>query len=330
MREVVAAGDRAAGLTRQLLAFSRKTIIEPKVLDLKAVVADVDKMLRRILGEDIQLTVSADPQLGAVKADLGQIEQVILNLVVNARDAMPQGGRLAIEVRNAQLDESYARDHAEARPGPHVLLAVTDTGCGMDQMTLTQIFEPFYTTKGEQGTGLGLSTVYGIVKQSGGLVTVSSEVGQGTTFKVYLPCVDQRPTASSKSKPGLVRKSRGGEVLLLVEDEDGVRVLARHILQSCGYTVLEARDGVDALRVAGQHVGRIDLVMTDVVMPRLGGREVAEQMTKLYPAVKVLFLSGYTEDSVVRHGILQGEVEFLQKPFSPGALAQKVREVLDK
>ncbi len=328
IQAVVAAGDRAAGLTRQLLAFSRKAIVEPRILDLKAVVADIDKLLRRIIGEDIQLTVIADAALGRVKADPGQIEQVIVNLVVNARDAMPQGGRLTIEVCNVELDESYARQHTDARPGPHVLLAVSDTGCGMDQATMSHIFEPFFTTKGEKGTGLGLATVHGIVKQSGGHVGVYSEVGRGTTFKVYLPRTEERPV-SGKSHHGLAVLPHGRETVLLVEDEEGVRVLSRHILHGCGYTVLEACDGADALRVAGQHPGPIDLLITDVVMPRMGGSELAGQLAARHAGMRVLFLSGYTDDAVVRHGILENQVQFLQKPFTPVALAVKVREVLD-
>ena len=328
IREIAAAGDRAKALTRQLLAFSRRAIIEPKVLDLKAVVADIDKMLRRIIGEDIQLTVAADPESGAVKADAGQMEQVILNLVVNARDAMPQGGRLTIEVRNAELDESYVRDHVEARVGAHVLLAVSDTGCGMDAATMARVFEPFFSTKGEQGTGLGLATVHGIVKQAGGHVAVYSEVGHGTTFKVYLPRVQQRPP-EGKAQPGSAVMPRGSETLMLAEDEDGVRALTRRVLQACGYTLLEARDGAEAVRIAEQHQGRIDLLITDVVMPRMGGREVAERLMALQPGIRVLFLSGYTNDAVVRHGILEAEVAFLQKPFSATALAAKVRKVLD-
>jgi two-component system cell cycle sensor histidine kinase/response regulator CckA len=326
--QIVAAGDRAAGLTRQLLAFSRKAIIEPRTLDLKAVVADVDKMLRRIIGEDIQLSVVTDPDVGTVKADPGQVEQVIVNLVVNARDAMPRGGKVTIELHNAELDETYARDHLGAQSGPHVLLAVSDTGSGMDRETMARIFEPFFSTKGERGTGLGLATVHGIVKQSDGHVAVYSEVGHGTTFKVYLPRAQQR-LPSGKSHPGLAVMPRGGETVLLVEDEDGVRALARHILQGCGYTVLEARDGAEALRLAGQHQGGIDLLVTDVVMPRMSGREVAERLAGMSPRVKVLFLSGYTDDAVVRHGILEAEVSFLQKPYSPASLAAKVREVLD-
>ncbi len=328
IREMVAAGDRAAGLTRQLLAFSRKAILEPRIIDLKVVVTDVDKMLRRIIGEDIQLAVVIDPELGAVKADPGQIDQVILNLVVNARDAIPQEGRLTIELRNAELDETYALGHPEARPGPHVLLAVSDTGCGMDQATMARIFEPFFSTKGEKGTGLGLATVHGIVKQSGGHVGVYSEVGQGTTFKVYLPRLSQRP-GTGKSQYGQLTMPRGSETVLLVEDDDGVRALSRHVLQSCGYTVLEARDGAAAMRIAEQHRGRIDLLLTDVVMPRMSGREVAERLAGKHAGMKVLFVSGYTDDAVVRHGILEAEVAFLQKPFSPASLVTKVREVLD-
>jgi two-component system, cell cycle sensor histidine kinase and response regulator CckA len=329
LQQVVAAGDRATGLTRQLLAFSRKSIIEPKILDLKAVVADVDKMLRHIIGEDIQMTTVGDPEVGAIKADAGQIEQVILNLVVNARDAMPKGGRLTIEVRNAVLDETYVHDHPDAKGGRNVLLAVSDTGCGIDAPTMAKIFDPFFTTKGDQGTGLGLATVHGIVKQSGGHIVVYSEVAHGTTFKVYLPQVEQRPI-STKSDQRLKVLPRGSETVLCVEDEDGVRSLSRHALKDFGYTVLEAKDGVEALRVAGQHQGRIDLLVTDVVMPRMGGREIADQLVMKQPGAKVLFLSGYTDDTVVRHGILEAQVSFLQKPFSPASLVLKVREVLDK
>jgi len=328
--QIVAAGDRAAGLTRQLLAFSRKAIIEPKILNLKTVVADVDKLLRRILGEDIQLIVVADPEPWAVKADPGQIEQVLMNLVVNARDAMPRGGRLTIEVRNVELDETYARDHVEVQAGPHVLLAVSDTGCGMDRATIARIFEPFFSTKGEKGTGLGLATVHGIVKQSGGHVAVYSEVGHGTTFKVYLPRVQQQRAHSGKSHPGLAAKPLGSETVVVVEDEDSVRALIQYVLKDCGYTVLVARDGAEALRIAGQHGGRLDLLVTDVVLPRMSGREVAERLVGTHLGMKVLFVSGYTDDAVVRHGILDAEVAFLQKPFSPASLAAKVREVLDQ
>jgi two-component system cell cycle sensor histidine kinase/response regulator CckA len=241
---------------------------------------------------------------------------------------MPRGGSITIELQNVELDETYIQKHPDSRPGPHILLAVTDTGSGMDQATMTRIFEPFFSTKGDKGTGLGLATLHGIVKQNGGHVSVYSEVGHGTTFKIYLPRVEQRPL-SSRSQHGPPPRSRGNETVLLVEDEEGVRALSRHILQSCGYTLLEAHDGVEAVRVAERHRGRIDLLLTDVVMPRMSGREVAERVTGLHPETKVLFLSGYTDDAVVRHGILEAEVAFLQKPFLPTSLAAKVRAVLD-
>ena len=328
LRQMISAGERAAGLTRQLLAFSRKAIIEPKVLDLTAVVTDVEQMIRPIVGEDIQLSVNADPETGAVRADPGQIAQVILNLVVNARDAMPFGGRLTIEVRNVELDETYTRDHAEATPGPHVLLAVSDTGCGMDSATIARLFEPFFTTKGERGTGLGLATVHGIVKQSGGHVGVYSELGRGTTFKVYIPRVTEQQ-AGGKSRAGIVSLPQGREVVLLVEDDDAVRALSRHILMKCNYTVLEARDGIEAIRIASAYPRKIDLLVTDVVLPRGDGRQVAERLTALHRGVRVLYVSGYPADAIVRHGILESQVPFLQKPFTPSALAQKARAVLD-
>jgi PAS domain S-box-containing protein len=323
------AGDRAAALTRQLLAFSRKALVEPRVLNLKDVVADTHSLLRRVIGEDINLATLSDPEVGSVKADPGQITQLLLNLAVNARDAMPTGGRLTIEIRNVHLDSSYAQGHVEARPGPYVLLAVSDTGCGIPPDVLSRIWEPFFTTKEVgKGTGLGLAVVHGVVKQASGHVQVYSEPGRGTTFKVYLPRVWE-PPSSGKSHPGVKVMPHGTETVLLVEDEDAVRALARHVLAVCGYTVLEARDGAEALRIAEQHPGQIDLLVTDVVMPQLGGREVAERLVVAHPGLKVLFLSGYTDDAVVRHGILEAEVPFIQKPYSPAVLAQKVREVLD-
>jgi two-component system cell cycle sensor histidine kinase/response regulator CckA len=325
--QMVGAGNRAAGLTRQLLAFSRKALLEPRVLNLRVLVADLDKMLRRIIGEDIQLTIAADPDLGAVKADPGLVEQVILNLVVNARDAMPQGGQLTLELRNVELDEIRARNYPDARPGPHVVLTIRDTGCGMDEATLARIWEPFFSTKGSLGTGLGLATVHGIVKQSGGHVAVTSEVGQGTTFAIYLPRVQERPSGTTRPDPAAM--PRGSETVLLVEDEDGVRTLARHVLQGCGYTLLDACNGAEAVRIAEKQEGPIHLLVTDVVLPGLGGREVAERLAGTRPDLKVLFLSGYTDDVVVRHGILEARVAFLQKPFGPASLAAKVREVLD-
>ncbi len=329
LAEIHKAGERAGSLTRQLLMFSRQQVVEPKVLDLNAVVADTQKMLRRLIGEDVVLTASLDPSVAPVKADPGQLQQVLMNLSVNARDAMPQGGRLAIETRNATLDENYARTHPRVRPGEYVLLAVSDTGTGMDPQTKLRIFEPFFTTKGAgKGTGLGLAVVHGVVTQSEGHIEVHSEAGKGTTFKIYLPAVKER-LSTGRSSHGLHPLPRGSEAVLLVEDEDAVRALARHVLTSCGYTILEARDGREALRFAEQHPGRIDLVVSDVVMPYLGGRQLVERLAALRPGVRVLFLSGYTDDAVVRHGVREAEYAFLQKPFTPTALARKVREVLD-
>ena len=330
LAEIRKAGERAGALTRQLLAFSRQQVLEPKVLDLNAVVADTEKMLRRLIGEDVVLTTALDPSLAPVKADPGQLEQVLMNLSVNARDAMPQGGRLTIETRNVTLDDTYAGAHHAVRPGEYVMLAVSDTGTGMDAATKARIFEPFFTTKGPgKGTGLGLAVVHGVVKQTGGHVEVYTEVGRGTAFKIYLPAVrDRVPTG--RSVHGVRVMPRGTETVLLVEDEDAVRALAGYVLRSCGYTVLEAGDGRDAVRVAEVHAGPIHLLVSDVVMPHLGGRELAERLTAVNPRLRVLFLSGYTDDAVVRHGVLEAEYAFLQKPFTPTALAQMAREVLDK
>jgi two-component system cell cycle sensor histidine kinase/response regulator CckA len=324
------ASERAAALTRQLLAFSRQQILTPAVLDLNELVANLHKMLGRLIGEDITLSMALQPELWSITADPGQIEQVIMNLVVNARDAMPTGGRLTIETGNVHLDDRYAQTHLEAPTGPCVLLAVTDTGHGMDEPTQVRIFEPFFTTKeAGKGTGLGLATVYGIVRQSGGHITVHSEPGQGATFKIYLPAGPTVPEELAEPRFHLV--SRGGsETILLVEDEETVCDLVRRVLQAEGYTLLEAQRGDEALSLAGQHPGQIDLLITDVVMPQMSGRELAEQLKALRPQLKVLFMSGYTDDTVVRHGILTADIEFLPKPFSPGKLASKVREVLDK
>ncbi len=327
LTEIYTAGQRAGALTRQLLAFSRRQVLEPVVLNLNAVVSDTEKMLRRLIGEDVILTTELDPALRPVKADPGQLEQVILNLAVNARDAMPQGGRLTIETRNVVLDEAYCRATPDLRPGPYALLAVRDTGTGMAPATKAHMFEPFFTTKGVgKGTGLGLATVHGIVKQSGGHIEVSSEPGDGTHFRIYLPQVG---ASAVRPRPGPTALPRGRETVLLAEDEDAVRSLARHVLKACGYTVLEAADGVQALEVAQGHAD-ITLLISDVVMPHLGGRELAERVTALRPGCKVLFTSGYTDDAVVRHGVHEAEVAFLQKPFTPAQLAQKVREVLDR
>ena len=320
---------RAADLTRQLLAFSRKQVLEPVVLDLAAVTTDMKDMLGRLIGEDIALLTNPTPGLGRVKADRGQIEQVIMNLAVNARDAMPQGGRLIVETANIDLDDEYVRRHVGARPGPHVMLAVSDTGTGIPHEIQSQIFEPFFTTKEQgKGTGLGLATVYGIVKQSGGYIEVDSEPGQGTTFRVYLPRLDAEPAPVDRSaRPAAA--AGGTETILLVEDEEGVRELARDILRASGYTVLEARNGPEALLLCERHQGPLDLLLTDVVMPRMSGRELAEHLAPLRPDLSVLYMSGYTDDAVIRHGVLGAGTAFLQKPFTPAALVQRVRETLE-
>jgi two-component system, cell cycle sensor histidine kinase and response regulator CckA len=329
LHEIQKAGERAAHLTRQLLAFSRKAVVEPRVLDLNSLVTETEKMLRRLIGEDISLTTTLARALGQVKADAGQVEQVIVNLAVNARDAMPQGGKLTIETCNVELGNEYAMLHPEVKPGAYVMLAVSDTGSGMSQETKARIFEPFFTTKGlGQGTGLGLATVYGIVKQSEGHLDVHTDLGRGTSFKIYLPSVNGNQS-SSKSNHGVKIAPHGKETILLVEDEESVRRMTKLALRSLDYTVLEAENGEQAIRVCEQHKQPIHLLMTDVVMPQMGGRQVAERLTACRQGIKVLFVSGYTDDAVVRHGVLQAEVAFLQKPFTQMGLARKVREVLD-
>jgi two-component system cell cycle sensor histidine kinase/response regulator CckA len=319
--------ERAAGLTRQLLAFSRKQVLEPRVLDLGETVTEMTPMLRRLIGEDLDLATTSEPGLWRVKADPSQIEQVIMNLVVNARDAMPDGGRLTIETRNSELDETYAKVHAGVEPGAYVMLAVTDTGHGMDAKILALIFQPFFTTKEPgKGTGLGLATVYGIVKQSGGHIWVYSEVGQGTSFKVYLPRVEEAATVVTTAPQ---RARRGTETILLTEDDDQVRALARETLELSGYTVLEAASPTDALRVALRHSGVLHLLLTDVVMPGMNGRALADRLLALRPDLKVLFMSGYPASAIGHHGVLDPGTAFLQKPFTPGSLARKVSEVLD-
>jgi len=328
--EIHKAAERAAALTRQLLAFSRKTILELRVVDLNALIIDSEKMVRRLIGEDIELTTTLDPRLGRIKVDPNQIDQVILNLAVNARDAMPDGGKLTIETCNVELDENYARAHPEARPGPCVLLAISDTGSGMDAATVARIFEPFFTTKQSgKGSGLGLATVYGIVKQSGGHIYVYSELGVGTTFKIYLPRVDD-PLPVGGLEPSRRPIAGGRETILLVEDEEGVRRFAQLTLTAAGYKVLAAENGLAALRLATEYPEPIDLLVTDVVMPKLSGRQLAERLLSQRPGLKVLYMSGYTDDAVLRHGVLEAESAFLQKPFSPAGLTEKVRAVLDK
>jgi PAS domain S-box-containing protein len=329
VEEIHRAGERASEMTGQLLAFSRKQILQPRVLDVNAALAQAEKLLRRLIGEDIDLVSVLDPELEAVEADPGQLEQVLLNLAVNARDAMPAGGKLTIETANVELSEGYAASHVEVAPGSYVLVAVSDTGIGMDAKTQARIFEPFFTTKEHgKGTGLGLATVFGIVKQSGGHLSVYSEPGRGTTFKIYLPRA-QAPASASQPSVGEEAAPRGQETVLLVEDEELVRNLEREALEGQGYTVLEARDGSHALELAGNHDGPIDLLLTDVVMPGLSGRELAERLAPLRPRMKVLYASGYTDEAIVRHGVLVPGIAFLPKPVTPSSLACKVREVLD-
>lgn len=329
LEEIRKAADRAAALTRQLLAFSRKQIFSPKVLVLNSVVTDVAKLLQRLIGEDIELRTTLDPGLGRVGADPTQMEQVIVNLALNARDAMPRGGILTIETANAELDEDYARQHLAVTPGSYVMIAVSDTGHGMDRETMSRLFEPFFTTKEKgKGTGLGLAMVYGIVKQSGGNIWVYSEPGRGTTFKIYLPRVEEAEEPLEAPRE-IAASTKGSETVLFVEDEASVRKLSVRILRSRGYTVLEASNGGEALILCEDQKGPIDLLVSDVVLPQMGGRELAERLAQVRPGMRVLYLSGYTSDAIVHHGILDPGVAFLQKPFTPDELLRKMREVLD-
>jgi PAS domain S-box-containing protein len=329
VEEIKKAGERAASLTRQLLAFGRRQVLAPQVLDLNAVVTNVDKMLRRLIGENIELSAVLEPELGRVKADPGQIEQVILNLVLNARDAMPQGGQLTLETANVELNEGYARSHESVLPGRYVMLTVSDSGMGMDAETQAHIFEPFFTTKEKgKGTGLGLATVYGIVKQSGGHIWLYSEPDQGTAFKIYLPRLEAavQPVETISTGAPL---AGGSETILLVEDEEGVRDLAGRILELKGYKVITASNPTVAAQVFERHEGPIHLLLTDVVMPTMSGRQLAEHLALLRPGLKVLYMSGYTDNSIIPHGILKEGTQFLQKPFTPDSLTRKVREVLE-
>ncbi|NOT26774.1 MAG: response regulator [Acidobacteria bacterium] len=329
IQEIHRAGERAAVLTRQLLAFSRRQILVPRVMNVNTVVAGMESLLQRLLGADINLVVVSTQGVSNVNADPGQIEQVITNLAVNARDAMPQGGQLIIETQNVTIDEGYGRQHGVAMPtGSYVLLDVSDSGVGMDAATRARIFEPFFTTKGPgKGTGLGLSTVYGIVKQSHGFIWVDSEVGQGTSFKIYLP---QVTAAAGADQPRpTVPSSSGTETILLVEDDAGLCRLATRFLEPAGYTVLGAATGEEALRVLERHGEPVHLLLTDVVMPGMSGRGLADRIAQTRPGVKILYMSGYTDDIVVRHGVSEEQVPFLSKPFTAWELLQKVREVLD-
>jgi CheY-like chemotaxis protein len=311
-----------------LLTFSRQQVVSPQVLRLNDLVLELEKLLRRLLGEDVAIRVAVTPDCGGVKADPGQLEQVIVNLAVNARDAMPNGGRLTLETKNVDLDADYPTDRVTIPAGRYVMLAVTDTGTGMDAPTKARIFEPFFTTKPVgKGTGLGLATVYGAVQQSGGFIWLYSEVGQGTSFKIYLPRVDAvAPHAAAEDAAGSLD---GSETVLVAEDEDAVRQIIERALQARGYRVMAARDGREALALAGRHAGQIDLLVTDVVMPDMNGRELSARLTQARPKVRTLFLSGYTDDAILHHGVLEDGVSFLQKPFSLVALARKVREVIE-
>ena len=330
LEEIRSAGERAASLTRQLLAFSRRQMLQPQVVDINTLVAGMQKLLRRLVTEHVEVVAALAPDLMPVRVDPSSIEQVLVNLAVNARDAMPKGGRLTIETANVDLDGSYAKTHVPLEPGRYVMIAVGDTGQGMDETTRARIFEPFFTTKEQgKGIGLGLATVYGIVKQNGGYIWVYSEVGHGSVFKVYLPPADSPSAAHSVTREDAAgRKKFGWETVLLVEDEDAVRVLAREVLRRNGYVVLEARHGIDALRIAERHPDDIHLMITDLVMPHMGGGELAKRLSAARPGMRVLFMSGYTDHEVMHRDLTPG-VAFVQKPFTPEVFARKVRHVLD-
>jgi signal transduction histidine kinase len=328
VQQIKAAGDRAASLTKQLLAFSRRQVLQPKVIDLNLIVADFDRLLRRLVGERIQVAIDCAPDLWQVLADPGEIGRALMNLALNARDAMPGDGTLTIQTANLTLAEAEAREQ-DLPPGRYVMLAVRDTGVGMDAQMQEHIFEPFFTTKETgKGTGLGLATVLGIVEQSGGAIQCQSEVGHGTSFRVFLPAVAEALQESVGQAPGLATAPTGTESILLAEDEDAVRGLVRIILEARGYAVIEARNGREGLKLCETHPGKIDLLVTDVVMPELGGRELAEAALKLRPGLKVVFVSGHTQDVVLKEGVQHGAA-FLHKPFTPMQLAQKVRDTLD-
>jgi two-component system, cell cycle sensor histidine kinase and response regulator CckA len=327
--EVLKAADRAGALTNQLLAFSRRQVMQPRVISVNTVIVRTEKMLRRLIGEDVEVRLGLDEDVGNIRADPTHIDQALMNLVVNARDAMPTGGLISIETANVQLDDSYAKTHPGVQPGDFVMIAVSDTGHGMDAETRRRIFEPFFTTKAQgKGTGLGLATVYGIVKQSGGDIWVYSEPGKGTTFKLYFPRVAAAPAELTEG--GAELQPTGSETVLLVEDEKAVRDLAAKMLQKLGYTVLVASGGSEAIEIARSFTGPINILLTDVVMPNMSGRQVADALSGSRPNMKVLYLSGYTDNTVVHHGVLEGGVNFLPKPFSRELLARKIRDVLGK
>jgi two-component system cell cycle sensor histidine kinase/response regulator CckA len=328
--EILKAADRAGALTNQLLAFSRRQVMQPRVINLNAVIAQTEKMLHRLIGEDVELIIILDRNTGNIKADPNHIEQAVVNLAVNSRDAMPGGGRLTIETANVHIDETYVKTHMGVKPGEFVMIAVSDTGHGMDSVTRQNIFEPFFTTKQQgKGTGLGLATVYGMVKQSGGDIWVYSEPGQGTTFKLYFPRVTEPVSAGTAEESGLARQLCS-ETVMLVEDEAQVRDLTQRMLKQLGYSVLTAAKGDEALEISSNHAGEIALLVTDVVMPNMSGKQVADALVLTRPGLKVLFLSGYTDNTVGNHGVLDSNVNFLAKPFSRETLARKIREILSR
>jgi CheY-like chemotaxis protein len=329
--EIRKAAQRAASLTSQLLAFSRRQILSPEVLDLNSIVTDVENMLRRIIEEHIDLALNLCEAQWKVKADRSRIEQAIVNLAINAKDAMPKGGTLTIETRNIQIDDRTAKINPEISPGAYAVLSIKDTGHGMDRETMARIFEPFFTTKEVgKGTGLGLATVYGIVMQSGGQIHVDSEPGHGTTFTIYLPRVREAASPPKESAPaGRIASPSDSKTVLLVEDSDTVRELTRNILELTGYDVLEAGSPEDAIRLCENHGGEIHLLLTDVVMPGMSGRDLSDRMRPVRPGMKVLYMSGYTDEAIVDHGILNAGIHFIPKPFSPASLAQKILEMLN-
>ncbi|MFA6240202.1 MAG: response regulator [Candidatus Hydrogenedentales bacterium] len=329
MEQIRSAGERATALTRQLLAFSRKQVLQPEVLDLNQLLAGVKKLLGRLIGEDIELAFFPDDAIVRVKVDPGQMEQVIINLAVNARDAMPRGGRLTIETKRVELDESYTEQHIVLAIGAYVLLSVSDTGVGMSKETLQQVFEPFFTTKEVgKGTGLGLATVYGIVRQSGGQIQVYSEVGLGTTFKIYLPLAETAESPRLHAhRTGVT--ATGTESVLIVEDDASLRRMTQRILQEAGYTVLSVANGKEALQTLEQNPIAVNLMLTDVVMPGMSGRELAETVLAERPELKVMYMSGYTDDAIVHHGVVEDSMHFISKPFTAENLTRKIRDVLD-
>jgi CheY-like chemotaxis protein/two-component sensor histidine kinase len=330
LQEVQNAADRASTLTSQLLAFSRKQVIAPRAQSLNDIIEGARRMLRRIIGEDVELEAILSPALPLVKVDSSQIDQILVNLAVNARDAMPEGGKLTLETQAITADEMYCRLHSGMKPGTYAMLAISDSGCGMDEETRQRIFDPFFTTKGQgKGTGLGLAMVYGAVQQNGGFISVYSEPGVGTTFKIFVPAADAAAVAEASAQPSIDALPPGKETILLVEDEEMVRRLARMVLQRQGYHILETSGAQEAIALCRGHEGPIDLLLTDVVMPGMNGKALLQALLPMRPSLKVLFMSGYTENVIAHHGVLDAGTNFIQKPFSVDALSRKIRDLLD-